>query len=111
MLLHAGGDRFRSLFHYMNYKSKRWERLREKVLRRDNYMCQVSLRYGRRVPANTVHHICPAAKYPERAWDERNLIAVDPSVHNRLHERDSDELSAEGQALMERTARRYGWEL
>jgi len=91
----------------MNYKSKRWKRLRESILRRDGYMCQVSKRYGRRVPANTVHHIYPADQWPEYAWQPWNLIAVSQQVHNTLHYRDSDELTQEGEALRVRTAKKF----
>ena len=78
----------------MNYKSRRWLRLRAKVLRRDSYMCQVSLRYGRHIEANTVHHIFPVSKYPEYQWCEWNLISLDAAVHNSMHIRDSDDMDA-----------------
>ena len=92
----------------MDYKCKRWRQLRESILRRDNYMCQISLRYGRHVPANTVHHIFPASKFPEYEWQPWNLISLDRAVHNSMHYRDSDELTAEGEALRIRTAKKYG---
>ena len=95
----------------MNYKSRRWLRLRAKVLRRDSYMCQVSLRYGRHIEANTVHHIFPVSKYPEYQWCEWNLISLDAAVHNSMHIRDSDELTEEGIRLLQRTARRKGIDL
>ena len=95
----------------MNYKSGRWKRLRTSILKRDGYMCQLSLRYGRHVEADTVHHIFPASKYPEYQWCPWNLIAVSRSVHNRLHYRDSDELTQEGEELRRRTARRQGIEI
>lgn len=86
----------------MDYKSKRWKRLRERILRRDDYMCQVSKRYGRRVEANTVHHIYPADQYPEYQWCEWNLISLSQSVHNEMHVRDTDELTEKGKALQRR---------
>ena len=92
----------------MDYKSARWKRLRASVLKRDGYMCQVSKRYGKRVQANTVHHIFPASIYPEYQWCAWNLIAVDSSVHNSLHYRGSDTLTDEGEALRLRTARKFG---
>lgn len=90
----------------MNYKSKRWKRLREKILRRDGYMCQVSKRYGRMVEANTVHHIFPAEQYPEYQWCEWNLISLSQSVHNEMHVRDSFELTEKGRALQRRVEQR-----
>lgn len=92
----------------MDYKSKRWKRLRAAILRRDNYMCQESLRFGKRVQANTVHHIFPARMYPEYQWEAWNLIALCGSVHNEMHVRDSEELTARGLDLLRRTARKHG---
>ena len=94
-------------FSAMDYKSKRWERLRAAVLKRDNYMCQESLRYGKRVQANTVHHVFPARLYPQFQWEPWNLISLSQSVHNEMHVRDSDELTDRGLDLLRRTARRY----
>ena len=91
----------------MNYKSKRWRNLRESILRRDNYLCQISLRYGRHVQADTVHHVFPASQYPEYEWMPWNLISVERSVHNRLHYRDSEALTAEGEALRLRIAKKH----
>lgn len=90
----------------MNYKSKRWRKTRESVLRRDGYECQISLRYGKHVLADTVHHIFPVDMYPEYEWESWNLISLSAAVHNRMHIRDTQELTAEGRQLMERTARR-----
>lgn len=90
----------------MNYKSKRWRKTRENILRRDKYECQISLRYGKHVNADTVHHIFPVDKYPEYQWEPWNLISLAGSVHNRMHVRDSQELTEEGRRLMEKTARR-----
>lgn len=92
----------------MNYKSKRWRRKRESILRRDGYQCQISLRYGKRVEADTVHHILPADKFPEYEWEDWNLISLSKEVHNKMHHRDTQELTAEGRKLMERTARSKG---
>ena len=92
----------------MNYKSKRWKKKRETILRRDGYQCQISLRYGKHVEADTVHHIFPADKFPEYQWENWNLISLAGSVHNKMHERDTQELTAEGMQLMKRTARKQG---
>ena len=50
------------------YDNKRWKKKREKILKRDGYLCRESKRYGKRVGATTVHHIYPAEAYPEYAW-------------------------------------------
>ena len=90
----------------MDYKSKRWKKLRERILKRDGYMCQVSKRYGRMAEANTVHHIYPADEYPEYQWCEWNLISLSQSVHNEMHVRDTDELTEKGKALQRRVEQR-----
>lgn len=87
----------------MDYKSKRWATKRRKILQRDKYLCQVSLRYGRMVEADTVHHIYPVSQYPHYAWCDWNLISLSHQAHNRLHNRVDNSLTVEGIALMERT--------
>lgn len=86
-----------------DYKARRWERLRAQVMRRDGYRCQLSKRYGKSVPADLVHHIYPVDEFPEYAFEPWNLISVSRAAHNKLHDRDSDKLTAEGVALMRRT--------
>lgn len=86
-----------------DYKARRWERLRAQVMRRDGYRCQLSKRFGKAVPADLVHHIYPVDEYPEYAFAPWNLISVSRAAHNKLHDRDSDKLTAEGVALMRRT--------
>ena len=85
--------------------------MRQSILRRDGYLCQVSLRYGKHVEADTVHHIFPAEQYPEYQWEPWNLISLARDVHNRMHVRDTKELTEEGRQLLERTARRRGIEI
>ena len=86
-----------------DYNSTKWKRLARAVMRRDGYMCQLSKRYGKRVPAEVVHHIYPADEYPEYAYEPWNLIALSRKMHNTLHDRNTDALTAEGVALMRRT--------
>lgn len=90
------------------YKTVRWKRLREKMLRRDGYICQISKRYGKIVQADTVHHIFPKEDYPEYQWEPWNLISLSTEQHNALHVRDSHQLTAKGEELRNRTARRQG---
>lgn len=90
------------------YKTSAWKRIREKILRRDAYQCQLSKRYGKTVPATTVHHIFPSDEFPEyriKAW---NLISLSAEAHNRIHDRMTNELTDEGTELLRRTARREG---
>ena len=90
----------------MDYTSKRWHRLRQKILKRDNYICQYNKRFGRLVEANTVHHIYPAETYPQYEYCEWNLISLSKEAHNIMHDRDSHELTDEGLKLQERLKRK-----
>lgn len=88
-----------------DYNSLKWKRLARMVMRRDGYMCQLSRRYGKAVPAEVVHHIFPVDEFPEYAYEPWNLIALSRKMHNTLHDRNTDALTAEGVALMRRTKR------
>ena len=94
-----------------DYKSKKWERKRRFILKRDGYVCQLSKREGMIVEADTVHHIFPVRDYPEYAYCNWNLISLSRAVHNTLHDRDTDELTEEGMALLRATALKQGIDL
>ena len=68
-------------------------------------MCQYSKRYGRRVPANMVHHIYPAEVFPEYQWCEWNLISLSNEAHNMMHDRDSHQLTDIGISLQKKINR------
>lgn len=85
------------------YTGARWKALAAKAMRRDGYMCQLSKRYGKQVQVEVVHHIYPVDEYPEYAYCLWNLISLSRAAHNRLHDRNTDKLTAEGVALMRRT--------
>ena len=93
------------------YKSKRWRKLRERILQRDGYRCQESKRYGKAVPANTVHHIFPMDEFPQYRWEPWNLISLSNDVHNQMHDRNTNELTEIGRELMLRVARNRGIDL
>lgn len=67
------------------YQSRRWRSLRERILRRDKYLCQDCKRYGRRRSAAEVHHIKPREEWPELQWDPNNLISLCNECHNKRH--------------------------
>ena len=90
------------------YKSGRWMRLREAVLRRDGYACQISRRYGKRVQATTVHHVFPREEFPDYQWEPWNLISLAGDVHDQLHDRNNGALTEKGVELLRRIARREG---
>lgn len=83
------------------YHAGRWRRLRDKILRRDKYRCQYSLRYGKSVDAVIVHHIWPVEDYPEYAWCPWNLISLSASAHRAMHN-DDGSLSPLGDSLRRR---------
>ena len=81
------------------YKSTKWKRKRQSILRRDKYQCQLSRRYGRIVQADTVHHILPREDYPQYQLCDWNLISLSTAEHNKMHDRMTNELTAEGRRL------------
>ena len=93
------------------YKTKRWQRLRESVLRRDGYMCQVSRRYGKRVQATTVHHVFPREEFPEYQCEPWNLVSLAGDVHDEMHDRVIGALTDKGAELLRRIARKKGVEI
>ena len=93
----------------LDYSGMKWKRKREKILKLDGYMCQVSRRYGKNVQARVVHHIYPAKSYPEYAWEDWNLISVSQAVHNQLEDRQTGELTAAGLELMRHTKPGDDW--
>ena len=95
----------------MNYKSGKWKSKREKILRRDKYQCQHYRRYGKYVQANTVHHILPCEIYPEYEWEDWNLIALSGDAHNKMHDRETHELTKLGKEYARRTAWKHGVEI
>ena len=85
------------------YDNKRWKKKREKILKRDGYLCRESKRYGKRVEATTVHHIYPVEEYPEYAWCDWNLVSLSLTKHNAMHDRKTNELTSLGREWMFRT--------
>ena len=83
--------------------NRRWRRLREQVLRRDKFMCREAARYGKAVPAETVHHIYPAEEFPEYAYCAWNLISLSAAAHNEMHDRVTNEISEKGRYWQRRT--------
>lgn len=72
---------------------------RIQALRRDKYLCQNCLRYGKRVDASHVHHIWPLDMFPQWALKLWNLISLCEACHNKMHDRQTHQLTAEGKRL------------
>ncbi len=83
--------------------NRRWRALREQALRRDRFMCRESARYGRMIPADTVHHVWPAEEYPEYAYCLWNLISLSLAAHNEMHDRQTNEITELGRYWQRRT--------
>lgn len=68
-----------------DYNSKRWEKKRKLILKRDNYICQWCKRYGKNKQAKVVHHIKHVDEYPELTYTNDNLISLCDACHNKAH--------------------------
>ena len=75
------GWRDRNKVHWRKRYGKNWEKLRKKVLERDEYLCQVSLKQGRYVVATEVDHIIPISK--RCTHDESNLQSICEVEHKK----------------------------
>ena len=84
----------------MDYQGNRWKKLRKKVLRMDEYKCQIDKQFGITTEAQTVHHIYPVSLFPQYQWCSWNLISVSNANHNRLENRKTGELTKLGKQLM-----------
>ena len=89
------------------YTSQKWKRKRTNILKRDEYMCQESKRYGKTVSATTVHHIYQLEYYPELAYTDWNLISLGSNKHNAMHDRDTHELTELGKQWQARVRDRF----
>ena len=89
-------------------KTRTWRKRSALIKRRDGYECQRCKRFGRHIAAEHVHHILPIEYYPEYRLEGWNLISLCKNCHNKMHDRDSHELTEEGNNLARETARRQG---
>ena len=86
------------------HKSKKWKEKRKAILRRDEYLCRECRRYGRTRLATTVHHIIPIDQRPDLALASKNLISLCTECHNKMHDRDSGELTELGKRWAEKVS-------
>lgn len=70
-------------------------------------MCQESKRYGKSIPATTVHHIFPVEFYPELALVDWNLLSLSNDKHNAMHVREGHELTELGMQWQERRKKQF----
>ncbi|TCN00850.1 HNH endonuclease [Paenibacillus sp. BK033] len=86
------------------YKTTRWLKKRERILRRDEYLCQECKRFGKSTTAQTVHHIHPLEDHPEYGYENWNLISLCNPCHGSMHDRTTDELTEIGKRWKERAS-------
>ncbi len=84
------------------YKSNKWIKKRNLILKRDEYLCRECKRYGKTTPANTVHHIYPLEDYPEYRLVSINLLSLCGICHSKMHNRVTNELTEKGLQWMKR---------
>ncbi|MBS4750332.1 HNH endonuclease [Carnobacteriaceae bacterium zg-ZUI78] len=77
-------------------KTTRWKKFRQRILRRDNFLCQESLRFGKSEQAEMVHHIFPVSEYPELEFVEWNCLSLTNKMHNTFHDRNSNKIIKNG---------------
>ena len=88
-------------------KTRKWEKFRDKILRKYNYLCQESLRYGISEPAEMVHHIFPVSEYPELEFQEWNCIPLTNKRHNTFHDRTNDKVIGQGISWQKKRKREF----
>ncbi|WP_332632011.1 HNH endonuclease [Halalkalibacter flavus] len=84
------------------YLSKKWKRKRSTILRRDEYQCRECKRYGKVTEATVVHHCFTMESNPEWGLRDWNLISLCNKCHERMHDRNTGELTLTGEQWKER---------
>lgn len=95
----------------MDYHSTAWKKRRAAVLHRDEYRCVECRRFGKLKTATTAHHVFPVEYFPQYQWEGWNLASLCSACHDRMHDRETHQLTAAGWNLLERTARKNGKEV
>lgn len=67
------------------YKTSRWRKLRQTIIRRDFGLCQECKRRDIYTKGTVVHHIVEAREDITIFWQETNLELVCDACHNRDH--------------------------
>ena len=78
------------------YYSKKWQTVRQAILKRDGYKCQRCKGFGIDKPAQQVHHIEHLEDNVLRAFDPTNLMSVCRSCHNALHPEKAEHATIKG---------------
>lgn len=75
------------------YHSAEWQEVRQAVLERDHYLCQVCKQRGIVKQATTVHHLIPLRVDYSKRLDVENLETICQSCHNKEHNERNKKLS------------------
>lgn len=78
------------------YKTKKWQKKREIILRRDEYTCRECRRYGKTTKAQVVHHVFPIENYPQFRLNTNNLISLCVKCHENMHNKQTNEITEAG---------------
>lgn len=89
------------------YNTRKWKSKRAAILKRDLYQCRNCKRFGRIVPANTVHHSIPLESRADLKLDDRNLLSLCTTCHEQMHNKFTNTLTELGLKTMERTLKKY----
>lgn len=89
------------------YRKRKWLKKRNRILKRDNYECQLSKRYGKSIDAEVVHHIYPLEDYPGIAYEDWNLISLSNTMHNKVHDRKNNKIIGEGKNLQKKFEKEF----
>lgn len=87
--------------------TSRWKRFRNFIMARDGFRCQESLRYGKSVPAEMVHHIFPVSEYPELEFVAWNTVSLSNKMHNKMHDRITNKITKLGKIWQRRRKREF----
>lgn len=87
------------------YKNTKWKGKRERILKRDEYLCRECKRYGKSVAASTVHHVITLEKQPDLKYSSDNLISLCSKCHDKMHDRTNNQLTKLGEDWMDRIQR------
>jgi len=63
------------------YARSFWKEIKQLVLKRDNYLCQICFSEKKLI----VHHVLPWSKYPSFRFTESNLTTLCVSCHKKIH--------------------------
>lgn len=88
-LLLLGGKEMAQDFAKKFYKSKKWKRVRDYVMKRDSWLCQIPECYA---PAEEVHHkihlTASNIDDPEISLNPKNLMSICRTHHFEHHKKD-----------------------